>query len=257
MEIRTTTSRGHSISYEEHGEGPPLVLVPGLGSPAREWRDRGYIEPLAGSFRVVVVDPLGHGLSDVPADPDEYRRPDVAEDVVAVMDAAGVDRALLWGYSRGSRLAAVVACEHPERVEALVLGGYFLPLPEPSFEITPDVEAMLRGNWGGVFEIWAEDGFELSESDRQYMLDYSHPAGVGASRAGGNRSSYVRDPAAITCPVFAYWASGDLEDNPEPAEICEILDIELAVLPGEHDHAEGFNDSGAALPLVLPFLKGR
>lgn len=257
-ELRTTTSRGHSISYEDHGgAGDVLVLVPALGSPAREWRDRGYVEPLAESFRVVVVDPLGHGRSDVPSDPDEYRRPDVAEDVVAVMDAAGVDRALFWGYSRGARLSATVAAEHPERVQALVLGGYGLPPATPSFDTTPEIDALLGGNWDDVFDVWAANGSSPSESDRRYMLEYSHPVGIGASRAGSQRSSYVREPAAITGPVFAYWAAGDVEDNPAlaPAEACEILGIEVTVLPGEHDHAEGFNDSAAALRLVLPFLQ--
>jgi pimeloyl-ACP methyl ester carboxylesterase len=254
MEIHTTTSRGHSISYEDHGGGEPLVLVPGLGSPAREWRDRGYIEPLAARYRVLIVDPLGHGRSDVADDPDEYRSPDVGEDVVAVLDAAGVESTRLWGYSRGSGLAAIVATEHPERVSALVLGGFSLPSGEANFDVSLDTTAMLRGDWEETFDVWAADGFSLSESDRQYMVDHSHPVGIAASILGSRRSSHVPDLTEITCPVFAYWASADIEDDPEPAEICAKLGIEPVMLPGEHDHAEGFNDSAAALPSVLEFL---
>ncbi len=58
-----------------------------------------------------------------PHEPDAYGWPAVAADVVAVMDAAGVDRATVWGYSRGAALAGAVAAEFPDRVAALILTG--------------------------------------------------------------------------------------------------------------------------------------
>lgn len=250
MKIRNTVSRGHTISYEDHGEGKALVLVPGLGSPAREWTDRGYLESLANSFRVLVVDPLGHGRSEVPANPHEYLDPDVSEDVVAVMDAAGVEQAAVWGYSRGSSLAAIVAVEHPERADSLVLGGFIPASGDPDLEIPAYVQAMLDGDWQAAFEWWA-----LSESDRQYMVDYSHPQGVAGSILGSKRSTYRVDLGRITCPVLAYYGSGDVADDPRPAEICAALGTRLVTLPGEHDHAEGFNDGPAVVPIVLEFLE--
>jgi pimeloyl-ACP methyl ester carboxylesterase len=255
MKIRTTLSRGHTISYEDHGEGKALVLVPGLGSPAREWTDRGYLESLSSSFRVLVVDPLGHGRSEVPADPDEYLQPDVGEDVVAVMDAASVERAVVWGYSRGSSIAAIVAVEHPERVESLVLGGFFPASGDPEFEIPASAQAMLDGDWQGAFDAWAAGGVDLSESDRQYMIDYSHPHGVAGAILGSKRSAYRVDLSRITCPVFIYYGSGDMADDPEPSEICAAFGTQPVVLPGEHDHAEGFDDGPTVLPIVLEFLE--
>jgi len=256
MEIHTTVSRGHSISYEDHGAGKALVLIPGLGSPAREWTDRGYLESLAARFRVIVVDPLGHGESTVSADPDDYLDPDVGEDVVAAMDAAGVDRAAVWGYSRGSMLAATVAAEHPERVEALVLGGFsMLSGSDPDYTVSAPTQALLDGDWHGAFDAWAAGGMDLSESDRQYMIDYSHPQGVAGSQIGHRRSGYMPDLSRISRPVLVYYASGDIADDPEPAEFCTRLGTLPVVLPGEHDHAEGFNDAPAVLPIVLEFLE--
>ena len=255
MKIRTAVSRGHTISYEDHGEGKALVLVPGLGSPAREWSDRGYLETLADRFRVLVVDPLGHGLSEVPADPDEYLQPDVSEDVVAVMDAAGVEQAVLWGYSRGSSIAAIVAVDHPERVDSLVLGGFFTASGDPDFEIPASAQAMLEGDWEGAFDAWAADGVDLSESDRQYMIDYSHPQGVAGSELGSKRSTYRIDVSRITCPVLIYYGSGDVAGDPRPAEICAVLGTLPVMLPGEHNHAEGFDDGPTVLPIVLEFLE--
>jgi len=102
---KTTQSRGFKISYDDAGQGPVIVLIPGLTMSAADWRDAGYVDQLAVSHRVLSVDPLGNGVSDKPHDPGAYAYPAVAADVVAVMDAAGVDRATVWGYSRGAALA--------------------------------------------------------------------------------------------------------------------------------------------------------
>ena len=93
----TTLSRGYAISYEDAGSGPAILLIPGSTMSAADWRDAGYVDQLAGSHRVISVDPLGNGLSDKPHDPDAYGYPAVAEDLVAALDAAGVDRALAVG----------------------------------------------------------------------------------------------------------------------------------------------------------------
>jgi len=88
-----TTSRGFRIHYTVDGEGPPLMLVaPTLGA-AQHWLDAGYVAALAPSWRVINVDPLGHGNSDTPHDPDAYEAAGVTKDLVAVLDAEGVDRA--------------------------------------------------------------------------------------------------------------------------------------------------------------------
>jgi hypothetical protein len=99
MNVRTTESRGHRISYEDAGEGPAIVSVNGTASPAAEWRDGGYVDRLVGEFRVVSVDSLGHGQSATPHEWEAYRAPAIATDIVAATDAAGVERAALWGYS--------------------------------------------------------------------------------------------------------------------------------------------------------------
>src|SRR5439155_14499316 len=71
----------------------------------------------------LAVDHLGNGLSDKPHDPDAYAWPAVAADVVAGIDAAGVERAAVWGYSRGAALAGAIAAGFPDRVAALILSG--------------------------------------------------------------------------------------------------------------------------------------
>jgi pimeloyl-ACP methyl ester carboxylesterase len=120
---RTAKSRGYAISYEDAGQGSPVLLVPGFMQSAADYRRAGYVDRLAATHRVLVVDPLGHGLSDKPHEADAYRAPDVAADVIAVLDAAGLETATLWGYSRGAWLACMAAIEFPRRLTGLILGG--------------------------------------------------------------------------------------------------------------------------------------
>ena len=105
----TVDSRGFSIRYEDRGSGAAIVLIPGSTSSAADWRNAGYLAGLVASHRVLNVDPLGNGLSDKPHDPSAYAWPGVIADLVACMDGAGVDRAVIWGYSRGAEVAAGVA----------------------------------------------------------------------------------------------------------------------------------------------------
>ena len=60
------------IDYTVAGDGPPLLLIAGTLCAARHWHDFGYAERLAKNWRVINVDPLGHGASDTPHDADAY-----------------------------------------------------------------------------------------------------------------------------------------------------------------------------------------
>ena len=86
--------------------------------------DFGYAATLERHWRVITVDPLGHGASDTPHDADSYEAAGVTADLVAVLDAAGVDQATVWGYSRGGWLACNLASRHPDRVDRLVVAAY-------------------------------------------------------------------------------------------------------------------------------------
>jgi len=122
------TPDGAHIAYQVFGNGPfDLVYVPGFASNVEYmWR----VEPFArglrrlGSFaRVVVFDRRGTGLSDRI---DETNLPTLEarmDDIRAVMDAAAVERAALFGSEDGALLCAVFAAAHPSRVFACVLHG--------------------------------------------------------------------------------------------------------------------------------------
>ena len=127
-ETQYTWSDNVSIAYQVFGEGPPdLVVVPGwLSNLDLFWEEPSFVrffQGLASFSRVLLFDKRGTGLSDRTTDsPTLEERMD---DVRAVMDAVGSERATLFGYSEGGPMCALFAVTYPERTQALVMaGGY-------------------------------------------------------------------------------------------------------------------------------------
>ena len=100
-------------------DAPTVVLFPSLGSTLEMWEPQ--VAPLAERFRVVRVDPRGHGGSPVPPGP--YTMAELADDAIAVLDAAGEWAAHVYGVSLGGMIAQAIALRHPTRVRSLVLGA--------------------------------------------------------------------------------------------------------------------------------------
>jgi pimeloyl-ACP methyl ester carboxylesterase len=111
-------SNGVKIWWEEHGTGAPLLLVMGFGHGGRLWGE--LVEHFAATHRVLVVDNRGCGQSDEAEGP--YTVPQMAADSIAVLDAAGVAAADVFGVSLGGVIAQEIALTYPERVRRLVLG---------------------------------------------------------------------------------------------------------------------------------------
>lgn len=147
------------IAYQVIGDGPiDLVIVPGWFSHIdkfweyTEWQ--GFIEELTSFARVIVYDKSGTGLSDpLEGVPTVENR---ADDLRAVFDAAGCDRAALFGFSEGGLVSTLFAATFPGRVSALVLygtggGASFLDLDESVVARGFELIEMLRStvdHWG-------------------------------------------------------------------------------------------------------------
>src|ERR1700758_1553980 len=136
-----------NIAYQIVGEGPiDLVVVPGWFSHVDMlWCDPGWVTfvgELAAFARVILYDKRGTGLSD-PVDgvPTLESRVD---DLRAVLDAAGSDRAALFGFSEGGPISVMLAATCPKRVRALILYGTYV---NGSIE---DDGSPGRAKWGAV-----------------------------------------------------------------------------------------------------------
>jgi len=106
------------LYYEEHGSGPPLILSAGLGGSGGYWAPN--IPALAEHYRVILYDHRGTAKSDR-AIPNPTSIDDMARDVIALMDAIGLDRADLMGHALGGIIGLALARIAPERLGKLVV----------------------------------------------------------------------------------------------------------------------------------------
>jgi pimeloyl-ACP methyl ester carboxylesterase len=111
---------GTPIAWTDAGTGSPLLLISGQGVDSSAWD--GVLPAFAADHRVIVFDHRGTGASGA-GDESGYTTRGFARDAVAVLDAAGVGRAHVYGHSMGGRVAQWLALDAPERVASLVLGA--------------------------------------------------------------------------------------------------------------------------------------
>ncbi|MBV9325822.1 MAG: alpha/beta fold hydrolase [Chloroflexi bacterium] len=88
-----------------------------------DWYTLGYVDGLKHDFRLIMLDPRGQGESDKPHSTEAYTPEQRVDDVVAVLDAAAVERTHFWGYSLGGRVGFDVAVLRPDRLVSVILGG--------------------------------------------------------------------------------------------------------------------------------------
>src|SRR5215467_4620567 len=113
-----TTNQGTKIYWDEQGHGEPMLLIMGLGYPSVAWYRTRPV--LAVKYRTIAFDNRGVGKTERPAGP--YPIPLMASDAAAVLDAAGVESAHVYGVSMGGMIAQEFALQYPERVRSLILG---------------------------------------------------------------------------------------------------------------------------------------
>jgi class 3 adenylate cyclase/pimeloyl-ACP methyl ester carboxylesterase len=150
-DTRYATNGDVTLAYQVFGEGVPVVWIPGFISHVELAWETPFFSAMfhrLGRFaRALVFDKRGTGLSDHAADFGTLE--DRMDDVRAVMDAAGFDRAVVCGMSEGGPLAILFAATYPERVDKLVLYGTFAsmrgPRARPAIE---DLVLHIEQSWG-------------------------------------------------------------------------------------------------------------
>jgi 3-oxoadipate enol-lactonase len=111
---------GTKLYYEVHGEGPPLVMVMGIGYDSSLWK-LGQVPALSQRFQVVIFDNRDAGRSSSAAA--AYTIADMADDIARLMDGIGIDRAHVLGLSMGGMIGQEFALRHAARLDHLILSG--------------------------------------------------------------------------------------------------------------------------------------
>jgi class 3 adenylate cyclase len=271
-ETRYTRSGEVNIAYQVIGQGPlDLVYVMGWVTNLEAfWQEPSvarFFQRLASFSRLILFDKRGTGLSDrVPIKelPTLEQRMD---DVRAVMDAAGSDRAALFGVSEGGPMCALFAATYPQRTAALVLyGSYAKRLRAPDYPWAPTSEErehwyqLLEQGWGGVVDI---DTMAPNADPRfrewwaRYLRMSASPA---AALAFGrmNAEIDIREVLpSIQVPTLILHRTGDLDMDVGGARYMasRIAGAKYLELPGD-DHLPFVGDQEAILDEIEEFLTG-
>ncbi len=122
---------GIKVGYAVYGDGPITVVFAPAWLPVDSRLWKAQVPYLSRHFRVITVDPRGNGRSDQPRDPAAYSDGNHADDLVAALDAAGVERAVAVGLSRGAWRSLLAAQRHPERFAGVVALASTIPYLAP------------------------------------------------------------------------------------------------------------------------------
>jgi pimeloyl-ACP methyl ester carboxylesterase len=131
-----TNVNGIELYYEVHGEGEPLLMIMGLAHNLLSWKKS--LPGLAEHFKVIVFDNRGTGRSSKPETP--YSIELMAEEAKAVLDAALVESAHVYGISMGGMIAQRLALNFPDRVRSLILG---CTSPGGINQVQPDTDVIM------------------------------------------------------------------------------------------------------------------
>jgi pimeloyl-ACP methyl ester carboxylesterase len=115
----TVKASGADLHVEERGAGEPLVLLHGMAGTSGDWRHVFDLDALGRRFRVITPDARGHGRSTNPGG--EFTFAGCARDLLAVLDALGVERSKAVGMSLGAKTLLHVATLAPARIDTMVL----------------------------------------------------------------------------------------------------------------------------------------
>jgi class 3 adenylate cyclase len=268
--IRYARSGDVNIAYQVTGEGPfDIVLVPGFFSHLEiDWEyppSARIFERLGAMGRLICFDKRGTGLSDRGVGlPDFETRMD---DVRAVMDAAGSESAVLFGYSEGGPLCILFAATYPERVRALVLYGSYAKRSDPDddYPWAPTREGRervareLEASWGADVDLST-----MAPNADEELVAWAHRRGrAGLSPAGArdlilmNSKADVRDLLpSVQCSTLVLHRTGDLDSSPDESRYIadRIPEARFVELSGE-DHLP-MVDPDQILDEVEEFLTG-
>jgi len=216
---------GLSLSYEVHGEkGDWVVLCHGLGAGLRSMR--GTAQRWSDKYRVLVWDNRGIGESDTAPPGEDYSIATHAGDLAHLMDALGIERAVIQGTSWGGVLALRFALDYPEKTRALVVDSS-----------SAEVNERAAQNWIARGELMLKEGPAGARNAPGGLRDA--PAGDAPAQAAPARSSVPAgpppDPRAYyeTCKAVA-----SLFERPMSPELGRISVPTLAIV-GENDQTAG------------------
>ena len=237
----TVQSAGVELAGDDVGEGKPVVLLHGL-TATRRYVVMGSRALERSGHRVIAYDARGHGRSSPAPAHDAYTYEDLGQDLIAVLDDRGIERAVLAGASMGAHTLLWAALSVPERVAGLVV---ITPAYDPAENDDPDrlarwdalADGLERNGVEGfiaaqgrpnVPESWQETVLKVT---RQRLSQHAHPGAVADALRAVPRSrpfGAVDELGAISVPVVVVASA----DEPDPGHPQAVGEAYAAAIPG-------------------------
>lgn len=274
VKTKYTRSGDIHIAYQTVGEGPlDLVYVQGWVSHVElAWEEptlARFLRRLASFSRLIAFDKRGTGLSDRVTNDQLPTLEERMDDLRAVMDAVGSERAALCGVSEGGNLCALFAATYPERTTALVMCGTFAKRiwsPDYPWAPTPEerelAHEMVENEWGSMMDLSHYVPSKINdEAFAQRLAKYfRHSASPGAAVALLRMNTEIDIRAilpTICVPTLVIHRTGDRDANVEGGRwlAAKIAGARFTELPGE-DHFPWVGDQDAILDEIQEFLTG-
>jgi pimeloyl-ACP methyl ester carboxylesterase len=232
---------GVTLAGERAGEGAAIVLLHGL-TATRRYVVMGSKLLERSGHGVLALDARGHGRSTAAPDPGAYGYGDLAADLLAVLDGAGIQRAMLVGASMGAHTALNLALAHPERVSALALiTPAYLPEthgdPAPLARWDALSEGLRNGGVEGFVRAYGEPQVPESLREtvlkvlRQRLAAHEHPEAVADALRAVPRSrpfAGLEDLRAIEAPTLIVGS----HDEADPGHPLAVAETYTRTIPG-------------------------
>ncbi|MDC0035259.1 alpha/beta hydrolase [Chloroflexi bacterium] len=240
-------SNGYAIYYETEGSGAPLLLHHGLTMSIDDWRNIGYVEALKKDYRLILISPLGHGISDKPHTPEAYTSKQRVSDIVAVLDEVEIKRAQILGYSLGGRAALELVAYCPDRVISAAIGGIGPVFKEPS-----PMKASLESGVDSWIELVKKSAWPCTPEWESRARENDFEALLALLN---NPMECLRSKILSTnTPTLFYIGDKDFNYTLVDGYVEDIPNSEKLVLKGV-DHIGGFLEIDKILPAISKFLK--
>lgn len=222
---------GVKLNVAVQGGGPPLLFLHGLGANHRNWE--AQLDAFAANYRCIAPDWRGAGNSDCPPGP--YTLEQFADDLAAVCDRLGVDRAPVVGQSMGGCIAQAFALRHPQRVSALVIVASRPRSASTSEQGLHAIEALIAAEGiDAVPDRFLDDVYpaafqgahpEIVGRFRREISAYE-PAGLLAAMAGLSSFDFTPRLEEIRAPTLCIAGAFD--------KVCPPVETELMtrLIPG-------------------------
>lgn len=254
-------NRDVALTWEETGSGPPLLLIHGLGYARWGWEP--LVPLLAKRWRAISFDNRGIGESSSPPGP--YTAAQMADDAVAVLDAAGVDDAVVVGTSLGGMIAQELALTHPGRLNALVLicttPGVTLghPMPAATLRLLAEAsnlepEVALRRFVENALGP-APDPETVARILAHRLASPQDPAGWAAQAAAGTTYDGADRAASIEVPTLVISGTADrVVDFRNSQVLGELIPNSRVELIDDAGHLVFWEHPEAVARLINEFL---